>query len=145
MECAAASAISGQAHREQGGALRLLSFWGWVRHCKNISKSKNGTLCFMEHFFYGGQQNSKYSQGQLLRFWLIYRHRDSRFLLATVQWATQLRIKLKSQQLDQTPSLQPQAPNSASYCKSLAENSPLPHTCPPALEKTERDCANIGG
>lgn len=41
----------------------------------------------------------------------------------------------------QTPSIQPQAPNSASYCKSLAENSPLPHTCPQALKKNrERLC-----
>lgn len=48
---------------------------------------------------YGAQQNSKESQGHLLKSWLIYRHRDSRFLLGTVQWATQLGIKLKSQQL----------------------------------------------
>lgn len=47
----AARAASGQAHREQAGAPRLSSFWGWVRHWKNISKSRNGTLYFMEHFF----------------------------------------------------------------------------------------------
>lgn len=49
--------------------------------------------------FYGAQQNSRESQGQLLRSWLIYSHRDSRFLLGTAHWATQLGIKLKSQQL----------------------------------------------